>query len=77
MNVYFFRSELDGDVFGFTMDPRGTNLPDEFAPWKITSSVPTGHGIAKPVLEALECDSFYLMRVGPNVAAAPLSGAGH
>jgi hypothetical protein len=33
MNIYLFWSEGNIEVFAFTFDPEGSNLPTEFAPW--------------------------------------------
>jgi hypothetical protein len=34
MRITLFRSTKEPDVFGFTADPTGGNLPDEFGPWQ-------------------------------------------
>jgi hypothetical protein len=36
MQVALFRSEKDPDVFAFTTDRTGANLPSDFAPWSQT-----------------------------------------
>jgi hypothetical protein len=68
METYLFFSDTDEDVFAFTSDPEGENLPAEFAPW-----LKNGDGAAlyigpedsvtsNPVLRAVRRDGFYLAR---------------
>jgi hypothetical protein len=34
MTISLFRSTKEPDVFGFTVDPTGSNLPAQFGPWQ-------------------------------------------
>ena len=77
MKLTLFRSTKDPDVFGFTADPTGSNLPDEFGPWPKAGEGTAAQayagdslgGIASsdPVVRAVERDGFYLARSGPTV----------
>jgi hypothetical protein len=77
MKLTLYRSTKEPDVFGFTADPTGNNLPDEFSPWqKAGEGSPAQNyagdslgGIASsdPVLKAVEHDGFYLARSGVKI----------
>ena len=79
MKLTLFRSAKEPDVFGFTADPTGSNLPDEFAPWRKAGEGTAAQtyaedslgGIASsdPVIRAVERDGFYLARSGLTVSA--------
>jgi len=34
MTISLFRSTKEPDVFGFTVDPTGSNLPAQLGPWQ-------------------------------------------
>lgn len=71
MGIYLFWSMSNVEVFGFTSDAEGTNLPDDLAPW-----VKNGEGlalylgqkvddiVASPITKAIQRDGFYLARCG-------------
>jgi hypothetical protein len=66
MDVYRFQSTKRLDVFGFTAEETGSNLPDDLGPWAPLESgaVPTGSdvGASKPIVAAVKRDGFYLTR---------------
>ncbi len=76
MELVIFQSEKDAEVFGVTADVSGTNLPDEFAPWRKVVNARTGR--AKPfkarsvssehIAQAVERDGYYLAR-SPGASA--------
>jgi hypothetical protein len=81
MKLTLFRSAKDQHVFGFTVDPTGCNLPDEFGPWlNAGGSTPAqsyaeggleGLAPSDPVIKAIERDGFYLARSGLAISPAP------
>ena len=72
MAVFIFRSQTQTDIFGFTEDAKGSNLPSQFAPWISAGggqAMPTGQGIAgvggtDAVLAGIKGDGYYLARSG-------------
>jgi hypothetical protein len=58
--VYFFQSKRDNEIFGFTLQEDGKNLPDHFAPYEAVGSA---DGVVTSVVEAINRDGFYLERV--------------
>jgi hypothetical protein len=71
MQVFTFQSDRDADVFGFTTDQAGANLPSEFAPWRYTggSAVPIGSrlgglGISGELMGQVATAGFYVARLG-------------
>jgi hypothetical protein len=84
MLLTLFRSSKQPDVFGFTADPSGSNLPDEFAPWEKAgegSAAQTYAGgsldeiaSSDPVLKAVEHDGFYIARSGVTIPYSPEPG---
>ena len=46
IHVCIFQSEKYGDLFGFTADASGSNLPAEFAPWKAYGGQAIPAGVA-------------------------------
>ena len=79
MKIYLFRSTTDTEVFGFTDDPAGINLPVDFAPWRRAgdgtaiylgdNSVSlTGIGSSEPVMAAIKRDGYYISRSGASTA---------
>jgi hypothetical protein len=76
MRIYLFKSEVDAEVFGFTIDETGANLPDRFAPWRsfgdlITSSSKPLLGIGLTATATIKRDGFYLARSGLVVSRIP------
>ena len=70
MKLHVFRSGREPDVFGFTPDATGMNLPAEYGPWIALKGamevVPTaslvGVGASGPVFAGIERDGFYVAR---------------
>jgi len=68
--INLFQSAVDPEVFGFTQDSTGQNLPDRFAPWRKAGQggslyLGTGEssdqlGSDDPVIRAVESQGFYL-----------------
>ncbi|HEY4171902.1 MAG TPA: hypothetical protein VGM42_02660 [Rhodopila sp.] len=66
-----FQSAADPEVFGFTRDATGQNLPEKFTPWRKStqggslylgigeSSAQLGAG--DPVIRAVQTQGFYLV----------------
>jgi len=81
MKLTLFRSAKEPDIFGFTADMTGSNLPAEFGPWLKageSTSAQTyagtsldGLASSDPVIKAVERDGFYLARSGVTVAPTP------
>jgi hypothetical protein len=77
MKLTLFRSTTEPDIFGFTVDPTGSNLPDEFGPWRkagegIAARTHEGNsfdGLASsdPVIKMVEKHGFYLARSGLTI----------
>jgi hypothetical protein len=69
--INLFQSAADPDVFGFTRDATGQNLPERFAPWRKSSqggSLYLGIGESSaqlgtddPVVRAVQTRGFYLV----------------
>jgi hypothetical protein len=85
MKLYIFRSTIEADVFGFTADQTGANLPLELAPWECAigaAAIYAGSSVdelapSDPVLKAVDRDGFYLARSGLVVSSAPEPGSIH
>ena len=87
MAISLFRSAKDQDVFGFTADPSGANLPAELGPWhkagpgtaaqSYAGSSLDGLASSDPVIKAVERDGFYLARSGPTISSAAEPGSIH
>jgi hypothetical protein len=85
MTISLFRSMQEPDVFAFTDDPTGGNLPTELGPWQSAGAGTAatsyagasldGLAMSDPVMRAVERDGFYLARSG--VIDAPPSNRGH
>jgi hypothetical protein len=61
MTVYLFQSAPRTDMFGFTFDPNGENLPAEMAPWKFAGSTARAT-IDALVMVEIKRKGFYLTR---------------
>jgi hypothetical protein len=87
MAISLFRSTKEPDVFGFTADPAGGNLPSELAPWQRAGSGTAaqsfagtsldGLALSDPVIKAVERDGFFLARSGLTISAKPEPGSIH
>ena len=87
MATFLFRSAREPDVFGFTADPSGANLPEELGPWRragagtaaqsYAGSSLDGLASSDPVIKAVERDGFYLARSGLTISAAAEPGSIH
>lgn len=82
MELTIFQSVKEPDVFGFTADPTGGNLPPEIAPWRragtgTAAQTYAGSGLSDPVVKAVERDGFYLARSGVAIPAKPEPGGNH
>jgi hypothetical protein len=85
MAISLFRSIKEPEVFGFTADPTGTNLPAEFAPWQKSGGGTAAQAYAggsldglaasDPVVKAVQRDGFYLARSGLTISSAPDPGS--
>jgi hypothetical protein len=72
MKIHLFQSLREPDVFGFTGDETGANLPAELGPWAVSGSggpLETGpgdrlirHGQCGPIFVAIQRDGFYVAR---------------
>jgi hypothetical protein len=70
MKVRLFRSEKEPELFAYTSEQTGANLPSEFAPWIQTPTGPAreagsqssknGNGIGAAIAEAVIRDGFCL-----------------
>jgi hypothetical protein len=77
VKLTLFRSTKEPDIFGFTSDPTGNNLPGQFGPWfKAGEGSPAqtyagdcleGLALSDPVIRAVEHEGFYLARSGITV----------
>ena len=89
--INLFQSAVDPEVFGFTQDATGENLPAKFAPWRKSSqggSLYLGIGESSaelgsvdPVIRAVQTQGFYLVERNPaggsvEAAMAPPVHAG-
>ena len=87
MTIFLFRSAKEPDVFGFTADPAGANLPAELGPWhksgtgtaaqSYAGSSLDGLASSDPVIKAVERDGFYLARSGLTISSAAEPGTIH
>jgi hypothetical protein len=73
MKIHLFQSTRELDVFDFTSDKRGANLPADLAPWTRSGegcavetgpdiAVLAGGGSSDPVVSAIEHGGFYVAR---------------
>ena len=80
MKLTLFRSTKDPDVFGFTIEPTGCNLPDALGPWlkagdgtsaqTYAGSSLDGLASSDPVVKAVDRDGFHLARSGVPISSA-------
>jgi hypothetical protein len=76
MMINLFQSGVDPEVFGFTQDATGRNLPERFAPWTKSSKggslyLGVGESSAQlgsddPVIRAVQTKGFYLVGAQPR-----------
>jgi hypothetical protein len=77
MEIYLFWSEWYAEVFGFTSDPKGENLPADLAPWSRNGggqaiyARPDENQAPNTVVEAIQRDGFYLARNFSRSASPP------
>ncbi len=74
MKLSLFKSMKEPDVFAYTADPSGGNLPAEFGPWlkagegspaeAHAGQDPNGLSPSDPISMAVAKDGFYLVRSG-------------
>jgi hypothetical protein len=80
MRLYLFWSTRDIEVFGFTFERTGNNLPIEFAPWSKNGDGGAlyanqgGRSSSNGIVEAVQRDGFYLarceqLRASPGIVA--------
>lgn len=69
MQVFIFQSEKDKDIFGFSGELAGGNLPAEFAPWQRigNTALQSGGGVAgigpaDAVIASIEREGFFVAR---------------
>ena len=84
MKLYILRCSVEPDVFGFTPDPTGANLPHELGPWRsagggtavqaYAGGIVDGLAPSDPIMKAIERDGFYLARSGLVISSAPEPG---
>jgi hypothetical protein len=84
MAIFLFRSAKEPDVFGFTADPAGANLPAELGPWHKAGTGTAAQSYAgssldglDPVIKAVGRDGFYLARSGLTISSAAEPGSIH
>ena len=87
MAIFLFRSAKEPDVFGFTANPTGNNLPEDLAPGHKAGSGTAAQSYAgssldglassDPVIKAVEQDGYYLARSGLTFPPAPEQGTIH
>lgn len=72
MQLHIFRSGREPDVFGYTVDERGVNLPKMLGPWMPAENGPLevepdasapGIGASAPVVAGVARDGFYIARI--------------
>jgi hypothetical protein len=85
MAIFLFRSTKEPDVFGFTIDPTGSNLPEDQGPWQKAGNASSaqsyagtsldGLAMSDPIIKAVENDGYYLARSGVIVPVTPAAGS--
>jgi hypothetical protein len=68
-----FQSDLDLEVFGFTRDTTGRNLPEKFAPWRKSSQAASLYlgagessaqlGSGDPAIRAVQTHGYYVVGI--------------
>jgi hypothetical protein len=79
MQVFVYQSETYRDVFGFTPDSAGANLPADFGPWKPVgnTAMRTGEvlvgvaGGSDVVMDGIAQEGFYLGRTPISISFLP------
>lgn len=87
MKITLFRSTVASDIFAFTADETGANLPGQLAPWQKAGHSASARAYAEtsldglpssdPVIKAIERDGYYLARSGLNVSSDNSEGSVH
>jgi len=82
MLVYSFHSGADREVYGFTQDATGANLPAQYAPWHPHGShnINPGDGPrigvdSGAILAGIQANGYYLVRVKITVSVLVPGGA--
>jgi hypothetical protein len=82
MLVYSFQSGQDSEVYGFTLDSSGSNLPALYAPWHAhgTHDINPNDGprigvSSSDILGGIQRDGYYLVRVKISVSVIVPGGA--
>lgn len=72
--MHIFQSAKTPEMYGFTTDPNGTNLPSEDAPWESAgSAIPLGTTMASTspeIAQQIERNGFALVK--GHTVSAPL-----
>jgi hypothetical protein len=71
MEVHLFMSK-SREVFGFTANFSGANLPVELGPWEQAGGVTNHNWLRTEVTDALKRDGFYLLSRPENPADGDL-----
>jgi hypothetical protein len=71
MQVFTFRSTKDANLFGFTTDSSGRNLPIALGPWKPDGqAMPLGGDVSglncQAIVDGIRTDGFYVTKGGPT-----------
>ena len=74
-NLYMYRTEKSKGLFCFSRDPKGSGLPDGFAPWEVFGVVRPDqqppHGLKRQAIETgIDTNGFQLWRDSRKPAAA-------
>jgi hypothetical protein len=69
MGAYLFRSKSDPDVFAFTTDETGANLPQKYGPWQSPGQgqvISVGEAaLTGEIRDALAGRGYYIARTKP------------
>jgi hypothetical protein len=70
MRIYLSRSEAAADIYGFTTDAAGANLP-QTGSWTSIGMLLIGDELSPPAKTALNQNGFYLAARGVTVTSSP------
>jgi len=66
MTLHIFQSQKTPELFGFTVDETGDNLPPEDGPWeRASNAIPLGATMASrspEIGQQIECNGYALVR---------------
>jgi hypothetical protein len=82
MDVHIFKSQSEGDLYGFTPEPSGDNLPADrgpWAPWSDRGSIQIFEDHPRPrigineadILAAIKSQGFYLINARIEARQTP------